>query len=141
MFPAHSYRWSACVNSRCGQAIALIITICMNRLVGGDEAQAIEFSLLCFLISGGLNIVFGLNTDMIRPQTLWAEKPTQPTRGEDCGLQVQNKNSTYCVSRCSWLFLACVTSLPHRTSLGTAHSYFGEEELGEHLDGSKVTES
>lgn len=38
-----------------------------------------EFSPLCFLISGGLNIVFGLNTDMIRPQTLWAEKPTQPT--------------------------------------------------------------
>lgn len=41
-----------------------------------------EFSLLCFLISGGLNIVFGLNTDMIRPQTLWVEKPTQPTHGE-----------------------------------------------------------
>ena len=26
--------------------------------------------------------MFGLNTDMIRPQTLRAEKPTQPTRGE-----------------------------------------------------------
>lgn len=42
----------------------------------------IEFPPFCFLISGGLNIVFGLNTDMIRPQTLRAEKPTQPTRGE-----------------------------------------------------------
>lgn len=50
-----------------------------------------EFSLLCFLISGGLNIVFGLNTDMIRPQTLWAEKPTQPTLGETAACRYKVK--------------------------------------------------
>lgn len=51
----------------------------------------IEFPPFCFLISGGLNIVFGLNTDMIRPQTLQAEKPTQPTRGESVACRYKIK--------------------------------------------------
>lgn len=78
-----------------------------------------EFSPLCFLISGGLNTVFGLNTDMIRPQILWAEKPTQQTPWRDCSFQVRYKNSACYICRCVWLFLACVTSLLHETSLGS----------------------
>lgn len=35
--------------------------------------------------------MFGLNTDMIPPQTLWAEKPTQPTRGETAACRYKIK--------------------------------------------------
>lgn len=94
-------------------------TIWTNRLKKKPKTYVVEFSPLCFLISGGLNIVFGLNTDMIRPQILWAEKPTQQTPWRDCQFQVRHKNSACCVCRCAWLFLACVTLLLQRTPLGS----------------------
>lgn len=54
-----------------------------------------ESSSLCFPISGGLNIVFGLNTGMIRPQILWAEKATQQTLWRDSCFQVGHKNRAF----------------------------------------------
>lgn len=116
------------INNRCSQAIPLIITICMNRRKVGKEAHVMEFPPSLFSYFWWLKYCVSFKYRHDPTTNIMGGEADTAHLWRDCCLQVQNKNSTHGFSRCSWLFLPCVTSLPHGTSLEIVHSHFGERD-------------